>query len=69
MLCPTCGGQLERVPRSTNMNSDQWDAVKAGDWFCETCPDNDRGQTGLCYWFNSELEAHAKRECEALMHL
>ncbi len=64
--CPTCGGKLNYVPKSGNMNSDQWDAVKAGDWFCKACPDNGRGKTGYCYWFDSEIEAHERRQCEAI---
>lgn len=36
--CPQCGAPLVRVPNSTWMSGDQWDAVKAGDWYCGTCP-------------------------------
>jgi hypothetical protein len=69
MKCPNCGTKLKPVPRSRNLNSFQWASVKAGDWFCETCPDNGRGKTGLCYWLDEELEEHNRRECEVLMHL
>lgn len=67
MTCPQCGNDLERV-RNTGgwMTRDQFDAVKAGDWYCETCPDNGRGNSGLCYWFASELEAHNRKQCEAI---
>lgn len=33
--CMTCGDRLRAVPHHPYMNSDQWDAVKKGDWFCE----------------------------------
>jgi len=38
------------------LNSDQFDSIKAGDFFCRKCPDNGRGITGLCYWWHYELE-------------
>lgn len=66
MKCPQCGGTLQRVPGSNWLNSDQYAAVKAGDWFCETCPDNGRGQSGLCYWWDSEIDAHERQLCEAI---
>lgn len=65
--CPKCNGVLERVPPSNWLNADQYAAVKAGDWFCETCPDNERGASGLCYWWDSEVEEHNRRECEKVL--
>lgn len=35
MRCPKCDLPLSPVPNSTYLNGDQWDAVKAGDWFRE----------------------------------
>lgn len=34
--CPVCAGPLERVsrPSGSALNADQFDAVKAGDWWC-----------------------------------
>lgn len=55
--CPQCQRVLQEVPRRSNwLNDDQYAAVKAGDWWCDHCPDNGRGQTGLCYWYDSEVE-------------
>lgn len=56
-VCPLCGGRLERVEQSPHsmLNKHQFDAVKAGDWYCRVCPSNDRGQKPLCYWWDSEL--------------
>ena len=36
-VCPKCGNELERVKQSypAMLNSDQFDAIKAGDWYCE----------------------------------
>lgn len=65
--CPQCNAELKRVPRSNWLNDEQYEAVKAGDWFCETCPDNWRGQSGLCYFWDSEIEAHERKNCEAMM--
>lgn len=55
--CPKCGGPIERVVQSQNsmLNSYQFDAVKAGDWFCSACQSNDRGHKSLCYWWEHEL--------------
>lgn len=55
--CPQCGGPIVAVRQSPNspLNSDQFDASKAGDYYCETCPSNDRGQKPLCYWREREL--------------
>lgn len=33
MNCPKCGAPLKPVPPSSNLNSEQWDAAKAGDWY------------------------------------
>jgi hypothetical protein len=65
--CPQCEQPLDRVPASRNLNSEQWDAVKAGDYYCKSCPDNGRGQTGLCYWFDSELDAAERKKIDAIM--
>lgn len=69
MQCPQCGSPLTEVPRRSNwLNADQYAASKAGDWFCESCPDNGRGNSGLCYFWDSEIESHNKRECDAITH-
>lgn len=56
-LCPQCGKRLERVRMSDNcmLNQYQFDAVKAGDWYCKACPGNDRGTKPLCYWWDREV--------------
>lgn len=53
--CPACGEPLQKV-RNTGgwMNDDQFDAVKAGDWFCE-CHNNGRGNTPLAYYWDREV--------------
>jgi hypothetical protein len=56
-ICPRCYGPVEEVRQSPTspLNRDQFDASKAGDFFCRSCPDNGRGISGLCYWWESEL--------------
>lgn len=56
-LCPQCRNPLERVRQSdySALNRDQFDSVKAGDYYCSTCRDNSRGQSALCYWWDHEL--------------
>ena len=55
--CPQCGTRLSPVRQSYSspLNEDQFNASKAGDWYCPECPSNDRGKSGLCYWWESEL--------------
>lgn len=54
--CPLCGKELEPVRQSANspLNSDQFDASKAGDWFCE-CSSNGRGNAPYAYFWNREV--------------
>lgn len=58
--CPTCGNPLRRVTKSamSPLNYDQFDSVRAGDWYCETCPSNNRGNTNFKYFWNRELTGH-----------
>lgn len=57
-LCPQCGAALTKVrnPAGSSLNDDQFDAVKAGDWYCASCPSNDRGNSSHCYWNDSEVK-------------
>lgn len=43
--CPTCKAALTKVVQDSNslLNSDQFDSLKPGDWYCTTCPP-DEGQ-------------------------
>lgn len=38
------------------LNDDQFDAIRAGDWYCETCPTNGRGNTSYRYFWDRELQ-------------
>jgi hypothetical protein len=54
-LCPVCKEPLHPVayPSGAMLNCDQWDSVRAGDWYCDTCPPGS-GQR-YCYWWESEV--------------
>jgi hypothetical protein len=54
--CPKCGKPLTRVrQREPKMlNDDQFDSIKAGDYFCAGC-NGDRGKRGLLYFWEHEL--------------
>jgi hypothetical protein len=56
-VCPKCGRELERVRQSPTspLNAEQFDAVKAGDWYCSVCPGNGRGHASFCYFWDSEI--------------
>lgn len=60
--CPRCGRSLEKVsyrPGAGSLNRDQWESSRAGDWWCEACPDNGRGNAGAYYW-DRELVSEAR---------
>lgn len=53
--CPTCKTALKEVVQDSHslLNSDQFDALKPGDWYCETCaPDEGHNYK---YWRNSQV--------------
>lgn len=55
-VCPQCRGMLHKVRNEGgSLNDDQFASVKAGDWYCTSCPSNDRGKTGFCYWWDREV--------------
>lgn len=56
--CPSCGAPLYRVRQSSGsyLNADQFDAVRAGDWYCDKCSGT-RGASGYRYYWNSEIAA------------
>jgi hypothetical protein len=60
--CPQCGKELQEVryPADSMFNRDQFDSMKAGDWYCEECPDNGRAKSGVCHWWNTELTIKEK---------
>jgi hypothetical protein len=57
LSCPGCGGQLKRVTQSANsmLNSYQFDAVKAGDYYCDTCVGAEAASSTSKYWWTREL--------------
>lgn len=56
--CPDCGRDLILVTQNSNscLSSEQFEAVKAGDYYCEHCTGN-RGTKGYKYFWIKELEA------------
>jgi len=57
-LCPTCKNPLKklRYPINSYLNRDQWELVRAGDFYCNICPSNGRGNKPLCYWWKHEVK-------------
>ena len=55
--CLQCGQELRRVMQSADspLNQDQFDSVKAGDWYCDHCIGGEAKETRHKYWWNSEL--------------
>lgn len=55
--CPQCGKPLTeiRYPSGCMLNRDQWESEIAGNWSCESCPDNGRGKDKKCYFWDHEL--------------
>lgn len=58
--CFDCGKTLKRVPRGPSwMNDDQWDAIKAGDYYSK-CDQSSRSN-GCCYFWDSDGVGTLKR--------
>lgn len=61
--CPTCGETLIAVRYSGYLNSDQWDSIKGGDWYCNTCTDPSV-VNGKKHWHDRELESITYQQCD-----
>ena len=56
--CPQCQAILHRVRRGGDspLNADQFDAVKAGDWYCSVCAGAEAKHTTYKYWWEKDLD-------------
>lgn len=57
--CPECNHPLSRaVPTggSLALSEGQFEAIKAGDWYCDAGCKGTRGKSGLRYYWESELK-------------
>jgi len=56
--CPQCQAILHRVRRGADspLNADQFDAVKAGDWYCSVCAGAEAKRTTYKYWWEKDLD-------------
>jgi hypothetical protein len=60
VLCPACRGALTPVtyPSDSYLNEDQWRSIRAGDYYCPTCPRLPyAGQAHYRYYWADELPA------------
>lgn len=66
-VCPQCGHALKPVTYhggAMALNREQWESVRAGDWYCEKCK-SDASKTGYKYYWNHELTGDgSRREAE-----
>lgn len=55
-VCPQCGHLLHVVPypMDSYMNREQWESLKAGDYFCIVCQ-NPKTKTGYTYFWEDDL--------------
>ena len=67
--CPDCGAKLIPVPSHRYLNDDQWDAVKAGDFYCSGACTSD-APSGKRYFRYRHLATYVKgpvcKRCAAL---
>ena len=59
MKCPACGNDLHKVEWDADtsmLNEDQFISIRAGDWYCDKCDDNGRGNRPYSYWWDSEVK-------------
>jgi hypothetical protein len=54
--CPQCGACLREVcyPEGSMLNREQFDAVRAGDYYCTNCKGTE-ARTGWKYWWKREI--------------
>lgn len=66
--CPICGGPLERVLnfRGSMLNDYRFDAVRAGDYYCERCKGTE-AKSGFKYFWNRELTREGRKQFPALV--
>jgi hypothetical protein len=62
-LCPQCGERLKVPPRPYYLNREQWEATRAGDYYCERCPPRPgrEASSGYCYWLDHEVEEAVRK--------
>jgi hypothetical protein len=61
--CPQCGESLNAVTNNGPLNDDQFDAIKAGDWYCERCEDGSI-RNGKKHWRDKDLEVIVYYQCD-----
>ena len=62
--CPDCGASLTPVPQDTRLNEDQWDAVKAGDFYCSGECKSEAASSGRRYFRYRQLATFVNGTCE-----
>lgn len=57
LRCPGCKNPLKVVRQDGErmFNDDQFDAIKAGDFYCDKCPTNERCHSGFRYFWKRDL--------------
>ncbi len=58
LVCPLCRGpliDLQKKPAEVLGTQETWDNEKAGDYACDSCPPNFRGNNPRCYFWEKEL--------------
>lgn len=69
--CPQCGGHLEEVTnRGGMLNDEQFDSMRAGDYYCSHCVGTE-AKSGYKYWWKSFLDMRVQKcaRCAALEQL
>ena len=61
MNCPDCNRELLKVhkPFDSCLNEEQFQSVRAGDWYCPICKGS-RGKTSCRYFWDRELKEITK---------
>lgn len=59
--CPSCGGSLKIVEQTRFfLNSEQWDSTKAGDYYCDKCPESagkaGKSKAGYAYFWERQAK-------------
>lgn len=70
LKCPNCNRPVHPVTQSNSyLNSDQFDAIRAGDYYCESCPEEagtaKKSPSGYAYFWERDIEGAVEERLAA----
>ncbi len=60
--CPQCGQPLQPVEPEGDVRPEEFEAAKAGDYYCQSCK-GDEANSGFKYFWRRDLASTPKKQC------